>query len=95
MAINPKYEFYEKVIVETKDSAKSAINNELGAVLGRAQNDDGIWGYAIHIYRDSEVWDVPESELKTTGEFDTKESFYNGESIKVTVDKNGQGKIEK
>jgi len=85
--------FYEKVVVESKDPKKSKINGKLAAIMGMSQSDDGEWGYAIHVYGEDEGWDAMSHELRPTGEFDRRETFYSGESIQVRVDKQGRGHI--
>jgi hypothetical protein len=86
MPSSPQFEFYEKVRVYSSDEELQEINQELGAVLGRVQCDEGNWRYAVHIYRDSECWDVVESDLHSTGEHDCPETFFDGTSIKVSED---------
>lgn len=39
MAVDPQYDFYEKVIVTTTNPALSEIDGEPAAVLGRAWNE--------------------------------------------------------
>ena len=79
-----RFEWYEIVRVNSTDSAKVHINGELGAILGKAQGDSGQWSYAVHIYKDGMVWSFMEHELSSTGEFDTREAFYSGESTRVS-----------
>ena len=79
-----RFDFYEQVRVTTSDSAKRAIDGKLGAVLGKAQGEDGRWSYAVFVYDERVVWSCMEDELTPTGEFDRKESFYSGESIRVS-----------
>ena len=90
---NPKYTFYEKVVVNSEKPSLKQINGEQGAILGHAHDKKGNWGYAVHIYRDEICWDVSENELRPTGQFDKEETFHDGSSIRVAVDKKGKGRI--
>lgn len=91
--MKPHFAFYEKVVVRTEAPNKKAINGELGAVMGRVQTDSGDWCYSVHIYSTSDNWYIYEHELRPTGEFDRRETFYSGESVRVAVDENGAGYI--
>jgi hypothetical protein len=91
--LKPKFDFYEKVRVSTSDDDKSSINGLLGAILGRAQRESGDWYYAVHIYEKKESWDLYEHELTSTGEFDSRDSFYTDDRVRVTVDPDGKGKL--
>lgn len=78
-----RFAFYEKVRIETDGPFEVTMNGRLGAVLGRAQGDDGRWSYAVWIYELGETWCFHERDLIPTGEHDRRESFYSGESIRV------------
>jgi hypothetical protein len=84
-----RFGWYEKVMVNSGDPAKNSINGKLGAVLGKAQSDDGRWSYAVSIYDSGIVWSCCDDELISTGEFDTRESFYGGDTVRV----NSRGEI--
>ena len=79
-----RFDFYERVRIATTDSAKSIINGESGAVLGKACGEDGQWTYAVLIYSLGRIWSCWEYELVTTGEFDRRENFETGQSIRVS-----------
>jgi hypothetical protein len=86
-----KFGFYEQVIV---CAPGKPVDGELGAILGRAQNeDDGSWHYGVQIYRMSDGWSLPEEELRATGEFDVRETYYDGTTIEVEVDRQGRGRL--
>jgi hypothetical protein len=88
--VKPKYDFYEIVrVISPKKRGHE------GAVLGRAQNENGKWGYAVALYSDDKlVWDFQEDELEPTGRKDRRESFYDGTTIRVQVDPDtGEGTI--
>ena len=80
------FDFYERVRVVSRDPAKGAINGRLGAVLGKAEDESGSWWYGVFVYELDRVWYCSEDELTSTGEFDRRESFYSGESIRVSQD---------
>ncbi|MEO1615272.1 MAG: hypothetical protein AAFV88_05445 [Planctomycetota bacterium] len=82
----PRFGFYEKVRVTTANPDLADIHGMLSAVLGRAQNDDGSWGYAIHVYERSTTYSVAESELTSTGDHALRSDFYSGDSIRVSRD---------
>jgi hypothetical protein len=84
MAAGPRYDFYEKVLVDSRDSNTAGINGRLGAVLGRACGEDGRWSYAIWIYDKGVCWSCCEDDLRSTGEFDRRDSFFDGTSIRVS-----------
>lgn len=84
MATDPRFDFYEKVIITTTDPTLSEVHGELGAVLGRACGEDGRWSYAVTIYRTGRCWSCMEDDLGTTGTFDRRESFFPGASVRVS-----------
>lgn len=89
----PKFAYYEKVIIKTKDPKKLEIDGELGAIMGWSEAEDGRVTYSVHVYRTDISWCAYESELSPTGEFDRRETFYDGTSIRVRVDERGRGEI--
>jgi len=90
-----KYQFYEIVKIQSDDTSKAEINGQEGAVTGMAQNDDGMWGYSVHIYSIDDTWYLLEKELAPTGKMDKHETFHSGESITVEVDpETGEGRIK-
>ncbi|TDK49534.1 Imm31 family immunity protein [Algoriphagus formosus] len=91
-----RFNFYEIVKVrETVFTIENGINGLKGAVLGMAEDEDGKWFYAVNIYDKGGGWDLTEECLESTGEFLSREEFYDGSSIHVKVDaKTGEGKIE-
>ena len=81
-----KFEFYEKVLVDSLDASLAPINGQLGAVLGKSIDDAGLmWGYAVHVYSSGECWSVREADLRPTGEFDVRETFYSGATMRVNL----------
>jgi hypothetical protein len=89
----PRYAFYEKVRVTSQASDKARVNGQMGAVLGRAQTENGTWYYTVHIYSTVTSWCFFEHELSPTGEQASREEFYDGSSVRVKVDEEGRGSI--
>jgi hypothetical protein len=81
-----KFGFYEKVVVDCDDPRKAEIHGQHAAVLGRACGDEGHWTYAVSIYSSGVCWVCQESELRSTGDFDCRENFFSGASIRVSQD---------
>ena len=84
MATGARFDFYEKVTVASTNPSKAEITGRLGAVLGRVCDDNGQWSYTIGLYDDVACWFCREDELRPTGEFDRRESFFDGSSIRVS-----------
>ncbi|QUJ69551.1 immunity protein 31 (plasmid) [Photobacterium sp. GJ3] len=89
-----KFDYYEVVKVSSKRPELSEINGFDGAILGFAEDDDGIFWYAVDILTTGECWDVMENELISTGKMMSREDFYTGESISVSVTQDGEGKLK-
>jgi hypothetical protein len=70
--------------VTTTNPSLAEIDGELAAVLGRACGEDGRWGYAVSIYRTGVCWCCMEEDLRSIGEFDRRETFYDGPSVHVS-----------
>ena len=88
---NPRFQFYEKVRLASSKPELAEIHGAIGAVLGRAEHEDGSFSYGVYIYRDEICWSIAEEDLEATGDFDSRETFYDGTSIRVHVDEQGQG----
>ena len=89
-----KFEFFEIVRVNPKSPSLEPIANTEGAILGKAQDEAGRWGYAVFIYSLDETWDLQESDLEATGRMAKRGDFYDGTSIQVAVDpETGEGRI--
>lgn len=89
-----KFDFYEVVKINSKNSALGKINGKEGVVLGMAQ-DDGNWSYAVSV--ENKGWSTLEEDLLPTGKFAKRSDFYSDDEtsrIKVVVDKNGKGRIK-
>jgi hypothetical protein len=87
----PRFAFFEKVRLDSPAATKAAVQGQIGAVLGRAQGDDGTWHYAVHIYATGICWSCSEHELSPTGEHADRADFYDGTSVRVRVDETGRG----
>jgi hypothetical protein len=88
----PRFDFYEVVQVASEAGPKISLKGQTGAVLGRAQSDDGMsWTYAVRIDSTGICWSFDEDELLPTGLKRKREDFYDGSSIRVIVDEKGRG----
>ena len=90
----PRYDFYEKVRVNSQMPENATVNGEIGAVLGRAQTEDGTWYYTVNVSSSQTSWCFFEYELSPTGEQASRDDFYDGSSVRVSVDDEGKGRIE-
>jgi hypothetical protein len=88
-----RYEYYEKLLIKSLDPKCSSLNGRLCAVVGRSCGSEGVWYYLVHVYDLHRSWTFSEGELAATGEFDRRETFYDGSRIRVKVDKDGRGRI--
>ncbi|QDU28019.1 hypothetical protein ETAA8_31110 [Anatilimnocola aggregata] len=86
---HPAFAFYEKVRVNSPNERNRSVNGELGAVLGRVEDEAGAWHYTVSLYSTKVCWDFRESELLPTGEHAQREDFYSGSTIRV----DGNGRI--
>jgi hypothetical protein len=89
----PKFGFYEKVRVKTSDLAKSHLNGEVGAVLGRTETEEhpDPFLYAVSIDSLGRTWSLFESELEPTGQWAKREDYETGHRVRVRVDERGRG----
>lgn len=79
-----KFAYYEKVVLVNAEGRFAPVTGQLAAVVGKSADDNGtLVGYAIYIYATQECWSVKEQDIRSTGEFDTRENLYSGESIRV------------
>ena len=86
MVSEPQFAFYEKVCVQSDDGSRL-----IGYVMGRCQDDELSWHYAVQIVGSPTCCMYRENELKSTGEIGCREDFYDGSSIRVTVNEEGEG----
>lgn len=86
----PRFEFYEKVRVVCADNS---LNREVGAVLGRSQDEKGGWHYAVAFCSEDKCVMFAEEDLAATGEFTERQEFYDGSSLRVFVDEHGRGRL--
>jgi len=96
MSTSAGFDFYEIVRIGKSNSAElSEIVGQEGAVLGRSYDEiEKQWWYAIFVMKHQECWHVPEQSLERTGRFSKREEFYDGSSIRVSVDpETGEGRI--
>ena len=88
-----KFNFFERVKIYPKSKNAAHLYDTSGTVLGKAQNEDKSWGYAVSCDKDTDGWDFSENELESLGTFAKREDYYSGESIRVGVTKEGEGYI--
>jgi hypothetical protein len=89
-----KFEFFEVVKVNSEYKRDTRVVGLEGTVLGMAQNEQGLWGYAVFLDKFDEAWDFMENHIDSTGRKDEPSKFYDGTSIKVKVDpKTGEGDL--
>src|SRR5262249_17267278 len=91
----PKFDFFERVRVQTTDPAKAHLNGEMGMVLGRTQteNHPEPFLYAVTIDSCKDGWSLFENELEATGQWAQRQDYETGRRIRVHVDENGRGSI--
>lgn len=90
-----KFSFYEVVEILPGRPVIATVVGRRGAILGRAQCDDGRWVYTVHLLELGESWHMEEAELTSTGQAMTREDFYAGDSIAVEVDaETGEGRVK-
>lgn len=85
-----RFSFDEIVRVVSDDPELADINGELGSICGRTE-DPAYPEYGIFIYRDSEVWQVEERYLESTGKMEIRERPTH--ALRVRVDEEGRGEL--
>ncbi len=92
-----KFNFYERVKIInplTDKKKKQNLQDALGTVMSKGQNENGSWGYGVSIDKENGLlWSCDENELESLGTFAKREDYYSGESIRVGVTKDGKGYI--
>lgn len=89
----PKFQFFEIVRVIGKAPDLAEVRGEYGAIVGRADHEDGTYSYGVFIYREERCWQIAEDALKPTGQHTDREALYDGTSVRVRVDEDGKGYI--
>ncbi|MEM0964205.1 MAG: hypothetical protein AAGK21_16885 [Bacteroidota bacterium] len=87
-----RFDFYERVRIVGGKPGLAPVHGEIAVVLGRSGGSKEP-GYAVSVYTTGECWAVTESDLEATGEFDRRETFFPGDSVRVSVDSDGRGTI--
>jgi hypothetical protein len=57
------------VLKQSEPADRNVVNPE-GYINGRAQNETGLWSYAVFLYEADRNWSFDEGMLETTGKFD-------------------------
>lgn len=86
MNTQPQFEFYEVVRVASDRPELSRVVGMQGAVLGRSASPDGTWSYSVQLTDSESVHFFGESDLVATGDKRRREDFYDGSTVKVSVD---------
>lgn len=91
-----KFDFYEIVRIKKDISLPQKLYGKEGTVLGKVQDNNGIWYYSVSMPIDENLcWDFKESQLEKTGKHQKRSDYYNGDSMKVKVDpETDEGYIE-
>lgn len=87
------FDFYEVVTILPSRDLPIRLWNTEGVILGRAQDENGLWEYGVMVSADGDYcWQLKENVLQSCGRVLRREDVYSGESIKVIVDpKTGRG----
>jgi hypothetical protein len=89
-----RFQYYEIVRIREGLPGKQELGGLEGAILGMSQEANGSWGYAVSLYSDGYTYHVTDCEIEPTGRMDRRESFYDGTSVRVSVDlETGEGSI--
>ncbi len=89
----PKFQFFEIVRVTGDAPDLAEVRGEYGAIVGRADHEDGTYSYGVFIYREERCWQIEENALEATGQHTDRAALYDGTSIRVRVDKDGRGHL--
>lgn len=92
-----KFDFYDVIKVITDKKHLQEINGSLGAVMGMSQHEEtGEWSYGVSIDNDEGlVWTLKAEDMLATGQKRSREDYYSGETVRVSVDpETGEGKLE-
>jgi hypothetical protein len=94
MATLPKFQFYEIVRINSNNPELAEIQGETGAILGRSDEENGLYSYGVFIDRDEICWCVAEEDIESTGVVLQRADFYDDNRvIRVQVDEQGRGII--
>jgi len=94
---NQKFDFYEIVVVQTNKPSLMKINGQMGYIKGKLCPEDYLSGdcakisYGVWIESEQCVWDIPEEDLVSTGEFIKIDGNGPTVSVRVGVDTKGRG----
>lgn len=77
-----RFDFHEIVLVNYTELPPSSR----GCVLGLSEDEEGVYGYAVWVYAEEEVWMFEEEDIQSTGEFAKREDFYDGATLHVSQD---------
>ena len=89
-----KFEFDEIVEVISSKFEDRKIDGYRGAVVGMACNEIEHWSYLVLLFDFEECLSFDEENLKTTREFVPEDFNKKDETIRVVVNKKGEGRIK-
>ena len=84
--MDSKFDFFEIVIVHSEDKDLICLEGKRCIVLGKSQDDEDAWHYAVSCKDVDHTWIVPEADLRSTGTFTTRDKIYDGSHITVSQD---------
>jgi hypothetical protein len=90
-----KFKYYEIVkVIKSDNSDSENLIGFIGVILGMAEDENGNWGYSVHINELEEVWDFKEEFLHSTGKLTNESDFFDGTFGKVKVNpESGEGSL--
>ena len=95
MTLEPKFAFYQEIAVMWPVPERREFVGRLGVILGRSQCEDSrVWLYAASMQGEEHTYSLLESELEATGRQFTRDEFFDGTSVRVSVDEHRRGKVE-
>ncbi len=80
------------VIIKTDEPEYSEINKKQGVIIGLPIEDEEEKVYSVY-FDDDYTWAIPENYLVSTGKFESETNIYDGSTIKIRVDKKGEGHV--
>ena len=89
-----KFDFNEIVEVIAFEFQGKKLDGYKGAVLGKACSEKGHWTYSVLLFDLEFCFTFGEEKLKSTGKFMPEGFNKTGETIRVVVNKKGEGRIK-
>ena len=84
--MDARFDFYEIVTIVPSEESPQQLWNADGVIVGRAQDNQGLWEYGVLIFADdNNCWQLKENALRSEGRRMRREDLYNGETLGVRV----------